>query len=222
MIIALTLAAMLTAVITASRSPARGAEEPLGDDVHHAAFQRGQLRHRDRVDVEQVQDHVEQHDRAGAQRQGARQEALGVADLFGDVRRRVPSRVAEHHRHERQQPAAGAQRTRRFDVRPRSVAQAEAQKHEQDEEGDLGRGQQVLHDAPRPDAAHVHQRQQHDERDGHQRLRRHGEVDGPEAALEQRTRVGAGGNESSEVEGKARRRWRQSRPRSPRQTTSSR
>ena len=88
-------------------------------------------------------------------------------------------------------------------MRPRSVTKSEAQEHEQDEERDLGRGQQVLHDAPRPDTAHVHERQQHDERDGDQRLRRHGKPDRAQAALEERARVGGGGNESSQVEGES-------------------
>ena len=60
--------------------------------------------------------------------------ARRVADFLGDVRRGVPARVAEHHRHQRQQrTSTGRDGARRRQMRDVAVADREAERDEQDD-----------------------------------------------------------------------------------------
>ena len=137
-------------------------EEPLGHGVHQPAVERAQLGRRERKEKQQVQGQVEDDhgDRAQAERQG--DVAAGVAHLLGDVRRGVPSRVAEHDRHEREQPARRGDGGPRRQGRHRSPSNREAGGDEEQQRRNLQPGEHVLDEAARPEAPHVDPRQRGD------------------------------------------------------------
>jgi hypothetical protein len=89
---------MMTTATTANNRPAA---EPLRGDLadgHRA----GELLLRHHAEVQRIEREIQRDGDGRANHQGARDVFDRLADLFGDVHRGVPSRVAEHHGHQRQ------------------------------------------------------------------------------------------------------------------------
>ena len=134
-----------------------GAEQPIGDDVEHAALHRRQFADREHVQIQHVEQQVDRDDGGRAERERQRHVAPGIADLLGHVGGGVPARVGEHHGDEREQPVAGRPlpARRRRGSRTAPVPNAKPESDEQQKRRDLQRREHVAHDAAGPDAADV-------------------------------------------------------------------
>ena len=194
------LAAMLTIETTRHDVARTRAEQPVGDDVQHAALHRGELVDRQHVEEQHVEQDVDRHHRQRADRQRPRHVPPGIADLFGDIRGGVPARVGEHHRNQRQQPRAARHRSgRSHQVLARSGTEGEPQRDEDEQRRDLQAGQRVGDEAAWPDAADMDPRHQRDRAERHCRAARERERDERQRDDEQRRRVVGGRHESADV-----------------------
>ena len=162
---------MLIIVSAAIRLPAAGPNRRSAITSTTLPCEPGEVADRHRVDVEDVEQSVHDDHRGGAEPQRPGHEARRIAHLLGDVGGRVPARVAEHHRHQREQPAgrrdaAGVG----GEVGDVAFAEREAEADEQQERRHLRAGEHVLQEAAGAHAPDVHERQRGDQPDRKQRL----------------------------------------------------
>ena len=220
---ALMLAAMLMIDTIPMTSPARMPSSRSATTSSTLPSHLRELVDRQHVEKQQVQQEVDRDDRERAERERAGHVPAGLVDFLGHVGGGVPSRVGEHHRNQRQQPRPGGHRRGALhEVRRRPGAERQAERDEDQQRRHLQPGEQVHHEAARPDATdmdpgHEADRGERDDRltRDRQRNERHRNRRGAASRRWPRART-------VRRRTRGRPRWRRSRRRSRRQTTSSR